>query len=243
HLNVSVGFVSLILRNGITSCSFTTEQRLWVSIDWSKVPAGDDLSASIEVTSNAGKHAIKVPVFKPAGPSRDEVSGFVESHGYVSMEAEHFTKKESRGGAAWDVVKGLGRSGDSVTVFPPTVASQTELAGIRSSSPSMQYEIYLFHSGEARLDIDCLPTKAVAPSRGVSVAVSIDGQEPQIVDGKGGDVLTNLRRMTTKVNITEPGKHTLTVWMVDPAVVIDKLVLDFRPPVETYLGPLESYRR
>jgi hypothetical protein len=73
--------------------------------------------------------------------------------------------------------------------------------------------------------------------------VSIDGQEPQIVDGQGGDVLSNLRRMTTKVNITEPGKHTLTVWMVDPAVVIDKLVLDFRPPVETYLGPPESYRR
>ncbi len=226
-----------------TSGSFTTEQRLWVSIDWSKVPAGDDLSVSIEVTSNAGKHAIKVPVFKPVGPSRDEVTGFVESHGYVSMEAEHFTKKESRGGAAWDVVKGLGRSGDSVTVFPPTVASQTELAGIRSSSPSMQYDIYLFHSGEARLDIDCLPTKAVAPSRGVRLAVSIDGKEPQIVDGQGGDVLTNLRRMTTKVNITEPGKHVLTVWMVDPAVVIDKLVLDFRPPVETYLGPMESYRK
>ena len=134
------------------------------------------------------------------------------------MEAEHFTRKESRGGAAWEVVKGLGRSGDSVTVFPPTVASHTEPEEIRSSSPSLQYDIYLFHSGEARLDIDCLPTKPVAPERGVRLAVGIDGQEPQILSGPGGDVLTNLRRITTPLKIDAPGKHVLTVWMVDPGV-------------------------
>jgi hypothetical protein len=33
------------------------------------------------------------------------------------------------------------------------------------------------------------------------------------------------------------------VWMVDPGVVLDKLVLDFAPPKESYLGPCESYRR
>jgi hypothetical protein len=223
-----------------SSGSFTTEQRLWVTIDWNHVPVGENLSANIVVESDAGKREIKVPVFKPAGPSPAEITGFVESHGHVSMEAEHFTAKQSRSGAAWEVIKGLGRSGDSVSVFPPTVDSLTDGSAIRSSSPSLQYDFYVFHSGEVRLDLDCLPTKAVAPKRGVRLAVAIDGQEPLIVDGSGGDVLTNLRRMTTRLKIDAPGKHVLNVWMVDPGVVLDKIVLDFGEPQDTYLGPMET---
>jgi hypothetical protein len=91
------------------------------------------------------------------------------------------------------------------------------------------------------LDIDCLPTKPVAPGQGVGLAISIDGAAPQILKGNGGDILSNLRRMTTRVNIATPGQHTLRVWMVDPGVVVDKLVLDFGPADESYLGPPESY--
>jgi len=229
------------LQLNLTSGTFTTEQRLWASIDWTRVPASDNLTAVIELTSNAGHKSVTVPVFKPAAPAREAVSGYVESHGYVSMEAEHFTRRHERGGAAWQVVKGLGRSGDSVTVLPPTVASHQQPKDILAASPSLDYDIYLFQSGDVRLDLDCLPTKAVAPAQGVGLAVSIDGGEPKILTGNGGDTLTNLRRMTTTLKIATPGQHTLTVWMVDPGVVVDKLVLDFRPPVETYLGPPESY--
>ena len=226
-----------------TSGTFATEQRLWVTIDWNRAPVGPDLTAMIEVTGDAGHKSIAVPVFKPAAPLRDEVTGFVESHGCVSMEAEHFTRKHDCGGAAWEIIQGLGRSGDSVAVLPPTVVSHADPADMRSSSPSLDYDIHLFHSGEARLDIDCLPTNPVAPKRGVRLAVSLDGEAPQVLTGKGGDVLANLRRLSTTVKIASPGRHTLTVWMVDPGVVIDKLVLDFAPPKDTYLGPPESYHR
>jgi len=127
--------------------------------------------------------------------------------------------------------------------MPPTVASRTEPEDIRASSPALVYDMYLFHSGDARLDIDCLPTKPVAPDRGVRLAVGIDGEAPRILSGKGGDVLANLRRLSTLVKIIAPGKHALTVWMVDPGVVIDKLVLEFSPPKDSYLGPPESYCR
>jgi len=231
------------IRLDRASGTFATEQRLWVSIDWNRAPAGEALTAVIEVTSSAGNKEITVPVFKPAAPARDAVTGFVESHGCVSMEAEHFTRKHARGGAAWEVIKGLGRSGDSVAVFPPTAASRTEPADIAANSPSLEYQLYLFHSGDERLDIDCLPTKPVAPERGVRLAVSIDGAAPQILTGKGGDVLANLRRLSTTVRVASPGAHKLTVWMVDPGVVLDKLVLDFAPPKDSYLGLPESFRR
>jgi hypothetical protein len=63
------------------------------------------------------------------------------------------------------------------------------------------------------------------------------------VTGTGGDVLSNLRRLSTTVNVAAPGKHTLKLYMVDPGVVIDKLVLSFGPLKETYLGPPESFRK
>ena len=226
-----------------SSGTLATEQRLWVTIDWSRVPSGADLTAKIEVTSNAGNKSITVPVFNPAAPARDAITGYVESHGHVSMEAEHFTRKHERGGAAWEIIRGLGRSGDSVAVLPPTVPSRTGPEEICSSGPSLDYDIYLFHSGDARLDIDCLPTKAVAPGQGVRLAIRIDGAAPQILTGPGGDTLSNLRRVSTTVKIAAPGRHVLTVWMVDPGVVMDKLVLDFAPPKDSYLGPPESYRR
>jgi hypothetical protein len=93
----------------------------------------------------------------------------------------------------------------------------------------MEYDFFVFRTGEARLDLDCLPTQPVAPSQGVKLAFSIDGGTPEVLTGKGGDVLANLRRLTTTVEIAAPGQHKLTIWMVDPGVIIDKLLLDFRP--------------
>ena len=127
------------------------------------------------------------------------------------------------------MVKGLGRSGDSVTVFPATVASRTDPAEIRAHSPALEYDMHLFTRGEFELHIDCLPTHPVAPDRGVRLAVSLDDGAPMLLDGPSprypDDVLTNLRRFITTLAIDRPGRHTLTVWMVDPGVIVDKIVL------------------
>jgi hypothetical protein len=230
-----------------TSGTFTTEQRLWVTIDWDRAPAGSDLTATLELTSNAGRRRLTVPVFNPAEPRREEVSGFVESHGCVSMEAEHFTRRRDRGGAAWQVIGGLGRSGDSVAVLPATVASRTEPAAIRDHSPALEFDLHLFKAGEFELRLECLPTQPVAPGRGVRLAIAIDGGAPRVLGDPSrrqpADVLANLRRWTTTVALDRPGRHTLSVWMVDPGVILDKIVLFTAPPRETYLGPPESFRR
>ena len=229
--------------HNLTNGTFSTEHRLWVSIDWHHVPIGEAVTATLDITSSAGDKQVTIPLFNPASPARERVWGYVESHGYVSMEAEHYKSSFTLGKGAWEIVKGLGRSGDAVTVLPATVASITVPEEIKGSSPSMEYPLYLFSSGEARLEIDCLPTKAVNPKQGVRIAFSLDGQEPKILTGTGGDVLFNLRRLSTTVTIASPGKHTLKLFMVDPGVVIDKLVLSFGPLKETYLGPPESYYR
>lgn len=163
------------------------------------------------------------------------------------MEAEHFTRRHDRDGAAWQVVPGLGRSGDSVEVYPVTYAGPskpTDSADIKAHSPTMDFDMFLFNSGECQLDLDCLPTLPVAPSHGVRLAISLDGDEPQIIRSKKtADVLSNQRRWTTQITIDKPGHHVLTVWMVDPGVILDKLVLYTKTPEKSYLGPPESFRK
>ena len=225
---------------------FTAEQRVWVSVDWAAAPQGNNLEAAIDIDSNAGNRRIVVPVFNPAEPKRDTVPGFVESHGCVSMEAEHFTRRRDCEGAEWQMIKGLGRSGDCVTVFPPTVASHAEPADIRAHSPALEYDLYLFRSGAFQLHVDCLPTQPVAPRRGVRLAISVDGSEPQVLGDRprpSADVLANLRRYAATLPIERLGHHTLTVWMVDPGVILDKIVLYTGAPSDSYLGPPESYWR
>jgi Gylcosyl hydrolase family 115 C-terminal domain len=230
------------LKLNRTDGYFTGEQRLWVSVDWQRVPKGRDVSATIAFETNGGNKRISVPVFNPAQPVRNSVKGFVESHGYVSMEAEHFARKQDRDGVAWQEIGGVGRNGTCMGVYPTTVESQSEPDAIVAHSPALEYDFYLFKTGEFDLEVECLPTYPVAKGRGVRLAVSLDHGNPQILVGRGSDVLANLRRIGTSLRFASPGSHRLTVWMVDPGVVIDKIVLYTAPRVGSYLGPPESFR-
>jgi hypothetical protein len=234
------------LRLDRSEGSFTASQRLWVSVDWDAAPVGAGDVAAIDIESRAGSARIAVPIFHPAEPKRNDVRGFVESHGYISMEAENFTRRRDRGGAAWRVVPNLGRSGDSVTVFPATVKSRTGPDEIRAHSPALEFDMHLFNTGEFELHIDCLPTQPVSPGRGVRLAISLNEDELMLLGDQPRrypeDVLTNLRRCVTSLSIDRPGQHTLAIWMMDPGVIIDKIVLHTTPPVDSYLGPPESFR-
>ena len=132
-------------------------------------------------------------------------------------------------------------------MFPSTASSLTDPAVIRERSPSLDYDFHVFNTGEWPLEIDCLPTQPVAPDRGVRFAISLDEGMPQVLGASGrpppGDVLSNLRRWTTKVTVNKPGRHTLRIWMVDPGVVIDKMVLYTGKRNDSYSGPPQSFRQ
>ena len=90
-----------------------------------------------------------------------------------------------------------------------------------------------------------------AMKAGVRYAVSMDDEAPQMVNitadssnaGWDRSVADNIRILATKHRVDRPGDHVLRFWLVDPGVVLQKLVIDAGGERPSYLGPPESYRR
>ena len=91
------------------------------------------------------------------------------------------------------------------------------------------------------------------PGRDIRIAVSINNGQPKYLTvvpasfsvqtsrSWGNDVLNQCRRLTTTIRIPKAGAQTLKVWMVDPGVVLQKVVLTAGAYPNTYLGPTESH--
>jgi hypothetical protein len=100
------------------------------------------------------------------------------------------------------------------------------------------------------------PTLNFIPGRDLRYAVSLDDAPPQIVTlvpkefiAQHGDmvwektVADNAHHSLSRHVVASPGYHTLKLWMVDPGVVLQKLIVDCGGLRPSYLGPPESYRK
>jgi hypothetical protein len=56
-------------------------------------------------------------------------------------------------------------------------------------------------------------------------------------------VANNIIIKTSTHTISKPGKHIVRYWMVNPAVVVQKLVVNIGKQEESYLGPPETIRK
>ena len=178
--------------------------------------------------------------------------GFVESDGYVSIEAEHFTRKTDAGSARWEVLPDHGRTLSGMAVFPVTAPS----AAPPGDSPCLEYQMWLTSNGTVEVTSILSPCLNFAPHRGARIAMSFDDEAPEVITvvPKGytaGDgnrdweeaVKDSVRKVKTKHAVAAPGAHTFKVWMVDPGVVVQKIVVDCGGMKPSYLGPPESLRR
>ncbi len=244
-VKVSAPWVLLSETNG----TIGQDKRVWVSIDWDKLPAGMT-NGTIEIDAGNGHFVVvQVPVFNLAKKSP---KGFIEADGYVSIEAEHFTRKTKTSEAHWDKIDGLGRTLSGMTIFPVTAASVLP----PHASRCLEYKVYLHNSGKVEVESMLSPSLNFVAGRGLRFALSFDNQAPQIVTavpedysvGSGdanrdwGKVVSDsVRTVKTALALDAPGEHTLKFWMVDPGVVLQKLVVDTGEVRPSYLGPPESF--
>ncbi|HET9101053.1 MAG TPA: glycosyl hydrolase, partial [Acidobacteriaceae bacterium] len=189
--------------------------------------------------------AVHVVASNPSTPSRNELQGFVETNHYVSIQAAHFTNRTSEGAAHWTNLPDFGETLSGMTIFPVTAAS------VLPPEPAalLEYKMYLFDPGAYHVEAILAPTLSFVPGRGLRYAISFDDQPPLVVDALADDsekawattVSDGVRKVTSTVTVTRPGYHTLKFRMVDPGVVLEKLVVSQGKVPSSYLGPPESF--
>jgi hypothetical protein len=183
-----------------------------------------------------------LPQFPPPPAPKESTGGF------ISFEAEHFTRNVGRGAAAaWQTIPGLGRTGEGAVAVFPTTAPSVEIARAATDAPRLDYDVNFAAAGEFALQVYLIPTHPLAGGS-LRFAVALDDAPPQLVElvvNDGGaewaqGVLNNIRVATTKLKVPAPGGHTLRVFGLDPGVVLDKLVIDCGGLRPSYLGPPET---
>ena len=225
------------------------EKQIFVKIDWAKAPAG--LSTDTITISGTQKQVkVIVKTYNDQKLRKDNLNGFAEEDGYVSMEAEHFMTKKDVGNLKWEKIEDYGHTLSGMRASAPANA----LAAIPGkSAPCLEYRMETFDMGNVTVKTYCSPVLTFMPGRAIRYAVSFDDETPQMVTLIPGDynarngnrdwekaVSDNYRMGNSKHTLSIKGFHTLKIWMVDPGVVIQKIVVDFGGVKSSYLGPPES---
>lgn len=230
----------------------TDEVRAVLSVDWARAPQGTTTVPVTVAGSDGTKVTVHAVVDNPA-VSGYRLTGFIESNGYVSMEAAHYSRAVGGSGVSWQRIPDIGRTGDGMTPAPVTASAVTP----GSDTPRLEYTMTLFSTGPVTVWAYLSPRCDIFPASttsGLRYAVSIDDASPQTVNiqqqtgssdaamNKQWERVTseNTSLTSTSHTVSGAGAHTLKFWMVDPTVIVQKLVVDTGGVKRSYFGPPES---
>ncbi len=222
------------------------EERFWVSVDWDKAKEEKTIE-KIFVKALGKTVTIDLPIVKYNADEIKQMTGFVESNGYIAIEAKNYSNAYDAYHYQWKNIDNLGRTSSAMVVKPSTFQNLT----LDSLVPKLEYQIYTFDTGRVALQIYFSPTLAFNENIGLSYAVAIDDEKPQIinmhkhVDNKTWEkmVANNIHILTTYHHIKNKGMHTIKFWALDGGIVLQRIIVDFGGVKESYLGPPESFRK
>jgi hypothetical protein len=233
-----------------TAGTITDQKKILVSVDWAGLPYGKSEGA-ITVVGAGSKVRIGLTAFKPGEPQPSAVEGFVEADGYVAIEAEHYTDKHDTGDRSWERIENYGRT---LSGMRTTAATDAPPAVPGIDAPVLGYTIYFFSTGEFETTLYMAPSLNYLPGRDFRTGLSIDDEPVRVItvvpeefDARNGNreweqtVMDNIRLVSGSVSVSQPGYHTLKVWMTDPGMVLERIVVNTGGVRPSYLGPPESF--
>jgi hypothetical protein len=260
----------IVLKEGRAFSAGKYDRRIWVDIEWDKAPVGN---VSGTVTIKGGQPVIGAHGCGSYGPcestlsttqkvtvttikateeqARDAKGAFGGLVGPIAIAAEDAIENLPVGNVRWESIPDYGRGRSAMEVFPVTAATVL----LPNPAPRLEYPVYFARAGEFKIDLVTGTTLDALPGRALAIAVSIDGQEPQVVkvfapSTKESETFlgrqyyentsNNARIMHFQQNVDVPGKHTLKITMVDPIVVVEKIIIHDTDLPSSYFGPPES---
>lgn len=221
-----------------------------VSVDFSKLNGSD--RGTICIKGNEQEINVSVTATVVDTSWLDPMT-FVEAHGYISIEAEHYADaKSGKNEAKWMKIPGYGRGLSALKVFP-TTETFTDV----SEAPYVEYKVMVANDAAYKMETYFAPSNPVdAEHISMKFGVSVDGGEVQTIDtikpsyaaGAWSDsiwsngVRNNVHTASVELGDLTWGTHTIRIYAQDPALVLQKMVLysSRRLPVSC-LGAPESY--
>ena len=233
-----------------TNGTFGFDYRVWVTIDWDKIPTGQN-TGTVRISGTTTEVPVTINAFKPDEPTRESLTGFVEGNGYVSIEAEHSTKSSNEGDSRWLRIENYGHT---LSAMRSTARVDAAPAIPGKNAPCIEYKIYFFTTGTFEVTAIFAPTLNYLAGRGLQYAISFDNEIPQVINlvpeeynARNGNsdwektVSDNARFSKSTHNINSSGYHILKIFRIDPGVVLQKMIVNTGGLKPSYLGPPESY--
>lgn len=169
---------------------------------------------------------------------KKETYTFQEVNGYVAMEAGHFTRAVTEGKTSWSIIPDFGKTLSGVTTLPVTQSPEKMY---------LEYDIEMNKTGKVRVELLLAPTLNFNNNKGLSYAVSFDGEKEQVINFNGhykgelGKWQANPIIESRSIHqLNKKGKHTLRIRPLSPGIVIEKIQIHAGGLKPSYLGAPET---
>lgn len=226
--------------------SVKTEERLFLSPNWEKLPQGE---TNTKIRIQSAKRTIEYRLTLQKYPKTYPQKTHVESNGVVSIPACKFQTAEYLD--AMQFLENPGRSENAVLFCK------------KDAGASLKYAIYFHSTGEFTLELCRIPTlnegfREDGTPKSCSVSVSVDDAAPKVLYGCNecykkvktwlepkeawrNNVYRHIEYVSCKIKIKKSGLHTITVGQREENIAITNLIVYTKGERNSYTIPPESY--
>ena len=227
-----------------------------VTCDRSKLNGEE--TAAIVVECRFGSQVTKAKLFVTAckGDYDYAPGTFVDTEGYIAMDADRFTAKHDADNCQWTVIEHLSRlDRPAIKVLPSTAQLLNDDDSFAQADlPYVEYTFNCFNGGEWDIDLWLSCRNQVSIDAKLRTAYSVNGGDVTVISTVAPDykarkcaawnkeILDVMRSCKTTVTLNK-GINTLRIYGGDANIILQKIIMypKGRPMGRTYMGPRESY--
>jgi hypothetical protein len=207
-------------------------------------------TGEVLITSHNNKIVILVEAENADTIGLDTMT-FLESEGYIAMEAEHYYKKYDVKIGGFGKLDNYGRTLSAMKVLPP-ICDFT----MQTDRPYLEYCFVAEREGMYTVDFYLAPSNTAFVDRKLYLGIQINEGEMKIENAvsdkfKSLDLSSSEWVSAVRENIRiyksdvycKKGINNLRIYAVSPSLVLERIILysaDSKIPV-SYLGPVESF--
>ncbi|SFU38921.1 Glycosyl hydrolase family 115 [Pustulibacterium marinum] len=213
----------------LSSLEEKIEERIFFSVDWSKVSEKEVNSGDFIFKLGNQKFKIHTQVKNYSLPK----GSIIERNGLAIIAAENPDKVENTDKFYWEKIANLGYSG--AVILAKSKEHKSLISSTIANHPSLSYEITTETvTDTAKLVITAVPTHPVTKEQQLKIGVQWDDNPIQVINfqthGRSAawkeNVLKNLASKELSVQIKNKGKHTIKLYMIDEGVALDFIILN-----------------